>query len=304
MLENYYISSKIIPVYTSVNGSRFLFCRNWDAILSLHSSKLYKIFRDGTSFIVSPNANSVWLSMAGGELAALISGKLYRTCKFSLQPIYTSPISPYTFTASQLSYGDFIDEERKLVFHKYSGGRIVEVYDLITGDLIRTETISTATSIMNYYYYGEGRFIAIGSNGHVVIYDYVGWRVVQFSHMGITNRAATYDCNSNVILMVDIDGKIRVFGLEDSGNGLSSPAFSPTGNKYLYSGYVLSTRLTGAGGNPIPNAWVNWELVGIKGTLEKPYSLTDANGYAWNYYWCPTDISQLGSETVRVWYEQ
>lgn len=306
MLENYYISTKVLT-NVSTYGS-FLFVRSWDAILQMYTS-LNKVFRDGTQIPISTITSSnyhVYISMSGGKVAYMGTSykTLYRTCQFTMQPILTSLISEHEFSGSNLGPGDYIDEERKLVFHRTSNGRIAKVYHLDTGELLKTITLTTSSAVFYYHYAGNGRFCAIGVNGHVIIYDYVGWEIVQYSLLGMNILTGTYDCNCNIIIAVNSTYHIYVFGLDDSGNGLSVPVFSPTGNKYLYSGYRLSTRLTGQGGTPIANAWINWELLGIKGTLEKAYSLTDANGYAWNYYWCPTDVSQIGSETVRVWYEQ
>jgi hypothetical protein len=305
-LECLHTSIKQVTEYSSLSPGYFTFIRSWDAILMTIGYNIYKVFRDGTSIFIGKSVpSSAHLSVSGGLLAHwdTVTQKISQTCQFLAQPIYTSPYSDSMFNASKVNIGDFIDIEFGLVFHRDTGGRYAQVYDLITGEYIKTIVIGPSSGIYTYSYAGHGRLCAISTSGIVVIYDYISWEVVQQSNIGITNKAATYDCNYNLILVVDSLGHINIYGLDDFGDGLSSPTFYPTGNKYLFSGYVLTTRLTGIGGVPISNKWVNWELVGIKGSLEFPFSITDENGYAYNYYWCPTDIALIGSETIKVWCE-
>lgn len=306
MLKCFYTSTKQVSHYGDIGS--VIFVRSWDAMFVQYGMyNLMKVFKDGTSIRFGGcTSNIAYLGMAGGTLAywSYFDGRPMTVCPFTAQPIYTSPLSAYGFSMSKMYEGDFIDVERNLVFHRNSGGgRYAEVYDLTTGAYIKTVTVSNSNGQYTYHYAGNGRLCALSTGGVVSLYDYVGDTIIQSSSLGISIKAGTYDCNYNIILAITTSGYVKVYGLTDDGDGLSAPTFSPTGNKYLYSGYKLTTRLLGSGSTPIANAWINWEIVGFKGVLEKAYSMTDENGYAYNYYWCPTDVSLVGTETIRVWCE-
>jgi hypothetical protein len=306
MLKCFYTSTKQVPHYSEIGC--VIFERSWDAMFVNYGYNLMKVFKDGTSIRFGGcTSNIAYLGMAGGTLAYwnYFDGRPIKCCPFTAQPIYTSPLSSYSFNLSMMYAGDFIDVERGLVFHidGYGAGRYAKVYNLTTGALIKTVMVSNSGGMYTYHYAGNGRLCAISTSGVVSLYDYVGDTIIQSSNLGISVKAATYDCNYNIILAITTNGYVKVYGLTDDGDGLSAPTFLPTGNKYLYSGYKLTTRLLGSGSTPIANVWINWEVVGFKGVLEKPYSITDKNGYAYNYYWCPTDVSLVGTETIRVWCE-
>ena len=306
MLERLYISSKTIS--GSLSDYETMFIRDWDAMFVRMGTYYHKVFRDGTSIRMGgAPSNSIYIPNNDGRVLfySALDKKLYKTDPFTALPIYTQPVT--ITTAFTLYAGDFIDEELKLIFHKASGGFYVDIYDLVTGAFIRRTQIGYSTSIVDgyysYNYAGQGRICAVGKNGYVTIYDYISDVIVQKSQMGTTLKVGTYDCNYYVLLAINNSNKTLVYSLTDLGTGLSAPVFIPSGNKYLYSGYIVQTRFIGTSGAPMAGKWINWELLGDKGYLEKTHSITDEQGYAYNFFWTPTGITGLGSETIRVWCE-
>ena len=79
---------------------------------------------------------------------------------------------------------------------------------------------------------------------------------------------------------------------------LLAPLFSPSPALYTLS--KLTTRLTSADGQGVAGKAILWWLTGDKGDLEYPYTLTDENGYAHNWYYGPPGEYGLGEETVNV----
>ena len=304
MLELLYTSTKVVPF--SQTGTQNIFMRDWDAMLAVKGA-LYKVFRDGTTVTMGGiGSNVIFIANANGRVTyySALDKKLYSTCPFTAQPIYTQQLNAAAIT---LGEGDFIDEDLGLAFHRVGGGYNISAYDLYTGTLLRTFTIGQFSGIVDGNYTltsaGKGRFCAVSTNGYVTIYDYISWLVVQKSYLGNTVRCGVYDTTYQVLLGINTSNTTFVYSLEELGTGLSAPVFTPTGNKYLLSGYIVTTRFLGSGSTPMASEWINWEVVGGKGHLDKDATLTDADGYAYNYYWTPEDVSGLGSETIRVWCE-
>jgi hypothetical protein len=301
MLESLYTSTKVVPNLSGINT--MVFIPQWDA--AWVNNGVMKVFRDGTSISMGTiGSNTNYIPLAGGGMALwnIFDNKITRLEQFTLQPIFTDRLTTYDVGFSPGYFPSFIDEERNLYFMSNYDGT-VNSYHLDTGVYIKKVTICPAGGQFKFSWAGSGRFFAFTST-KIVIYDYVSETVLQESIIGSGFKCGTYDINTNTVMALNSTGHIQIFSLEDSGNTLSAPTFSPTGNKYMYSGYGLTTRLTGQNNVGISNKWINWELLNYKGVLEKSYSLTDVNGYARNYYWCPTDIALIGSETIRVWYEQ
>jgi len=286
-----------------------LFKRDWDCLMIQNGYDLYKVFRDGTIILVgSVFSNTAFAALTEGKAACIqfLNGMVYNVCEFTCQPIYTSPLCITTLPGNSMGIwsNDYIDTDQKLIFHKEGNGHSFNVYQL--GDdnpWIKTITPVSEGNIFFYSYAGKGRLCMISTAGTVLIYDIVSWQVVQHSQLGININCASYDCTYNLILALDTNGYMRVFSMNDLGNTLSVPYLIPGGNVYRYSGYKVATRLTGVTNAGIPNKIIRWSLTNHKGWLEKSYSLTDKNGYAYNFYFAPTD-GAIGAESISVSCEQ
>jgi hypothetical protein len=312
MLELLYTSpNKTLDNGGNIFGSyvSILFKRDWDCLMILNGNDIYKVFRDGTSILVGGTfSNTAFAALTGGKAACIeyLNGNVYNVCEFTCQPIYTSSLCPQALPDGGMGVwaNDFIDTDQGLIFHRYGNGAAFKVYQI--GDVntwIKTVTPVSDNNIFFYSYAGPGRLCMISTVGTVIIYDTVSWQVVQHSQLGININCAAYDCTYNLILALDTNGYMRVFSMNDLGNTLSVPSFLPGGNVYRYSGYKVKTRLTGVTNVGIPDKIIRWSLTNDKGWLEKPYSLTDENGYAYNYYFAPTD-GAIGAESISVSCEQ
>lgn len=275
-----------------------LFRRDWDCIFVLAGYDIYKIFRDGTIIRVGQmGSNSAYGGLAYGKLfyTNYFGNDVVNVCEFTSQPIYTSVIAQRPGPSPLgIWTGDFIDVELGYVFHRGNyNGRIIDIFDINNNNsYVRSIDLVQNNYPWFYQYGGRNRLVCTNvSGGWVVIYDYSSWSVVQQSQLGITgNKFITYDSKYDVILALGSDNYLKIFSMEDLGNSISAPTFTPTGNIYTYSGYLLKTRVLGSASTPIAGKIVNWELSNNVGNLEKNKSVTDINGYATNYYYAPQSL--------------
>jgi len=298
-------------IYTSTKVASFanykspvFYVPHWDAFLMIaNTNTVFKIFRDGTIINYGTAlGDAYYMAMNEARIALgnFWDSWIFETDPFLFQPIYTKRLNDVPFTWQQQSSGDFIDDIARVVYNRKSNGT-VDVRSLVTGAVLRTETIGCDgnTNQYNFFCVGKDRFGGYSpAYGKFFIYDYSAKTLVGkwFVEVG---KAGCYDSLYSLFWLMTSTNHFKVFSMEDCGNTLSNPTFEPTGNRYKMAGYVLSTRLTGSTGYPIPYKQITWTLTNSKGWLEHAYSTTDENGYAKNYYWCPKE-SPLGSETITV----
>lgn len=301
-LETLYTSTKVVNLLYILAGCGF-YMPHWDAFLIIANNLNYKVYRDGTYIELGQSySNTALMGMNGGRVAFgnFNSSDIYLIDPFMVQPIYTEKLNGVAWNWNKQSLGDFIDTDKNVLFHRINGGYHFEVYDLTTGSLLRTENTGADQGSFYYYFYvGQNRFGGYApANGKIFIYDYNSQQLVGKWVCGV-GKLGSYDTMYNLFWVLGSDNRMKIFSMVDCPTNLSNPTFLPTGNKYKMAGYKLTTRLTGSTGNGIAGKQVIWTLTNTKGWLEHIITMTNENGYAYNYYWCPKE-SPLGSETITV----
>ena len=306
MLELLYTSTKTIDV---VDGSaKALFIASWDAVLYVghtSNSDFRKVFKDGTAFIMG-HSNAFWgnfLSATGGRGAASMEQdgavNVALLDEISGLPMLGNLLNSVDMDG-KIATGSFVDHVAGLVYTPSSGSTI-KVYSLATGALTKTLTISGVTVYTSTVIQDAGAsslFLSRPGFAPVATIDRVTGAVTFTGTINADNRAAAYDSTHNVVIVVLETGQVAVYALNNVGSALSAVSFSPSPALYTLS--KVTTRLTGADGQGIAGKTVLWWLTGDKGDLESPYTLTDEDGYAENWYYGPAGSHGLGSETINV----
>jgi hypothetical protein len=197
--------------------------------------------------------------------------------------------------------GGYVDDRRGLILYAYVNRRL-HFIDLVTGAETTYMTLpGTGTMYDHLAWAGEGLVMAIDfETGRVAMVDYVNRRVLWSSVIRPCIMAA-YDCLHRLIIAVEADLKVRVYTLDPVPAVLTNPAFIPATDQHRLMGSPVQTRLTGDDGEPCPDYWIHWSLLGTpKGELLKDKSQTDADGYAENYYFGPPEAGEIGEETILV----
>jgi|GEM_PF-3080645 len=313
-LELIYTSTKTVANVSGLGSTdAAVFMPNWDAVLTrlaVYSGygNLFKVFRDGTAICIGNQLSGLRFgSLAGGGGVALVpvtgGYDAYGLDPIAGQPDYGRKLNGLVLDGGWILSGDLFDPDQGLLYHRGSGGRTVERRRLSDGQVVSSFSIEADTQIAYhaYHYAGAGRALAVSYNspGKAVFFDYNTGEIVLASELGLAARIVAYDHLHRLVIAVLADGRVKVFTSEALPANLSSPAFAPAAAGKL-QGNVLTTRLTGSRGEPIGDAWVKWRLAGDKGSLEKPYTRTDTDGYARNFYYGPETDLGLGQETVIV----
>lgn len=327
MLELLYTSTQTVTLGLAIPKAVYL--ASWDGVLyhdtTLWGNDFRKFFRDGTSFTMGlTHFTGQYLSAEGGRGAVKVyeyihdDGYYDKTDVVMLDEISGLPLLGHYLNdvdmTGKVKDGSFIDHQNDLAYTPgswfQSGGihyQIVLVYSLSTGALVRTlnvpfSTSYTWSSMWAHIHYVNSTSLLLcayqSSDGKVVIFDRETGTVTFSGVVDPSNKAIAYDSHHNVLIVLLNSGQVAVYALNNVGYTLSAPSFSPSPALYTLS--KVKTRLTSASGQGVAGQGVLWWLTGDRGSLEKPYSLTDQEGYAENWYYGPAGSFGLGSETINV----
>jgi hypothetical protein len=251
-----------------------------------------KIFRDGTTIAFTATITEQYVcALAGG-------GPVKRTTS---SPYKIYALNPFTglfaleellsFT-TVLTNRDFIDPDRNLILRRAGAlGNQINAYNL-TGAVLWTQIVSQAFDCIHWV---RDRQVALlgFANGSVQIFDYVARETLMNSKIDPC-LLSCYDHTRHTILAIQANGTTR--GWHPTPVPAQFGAVTATPAPAQFTGSRLSVQLQGDVGEPCPNWWVKWRLENDKGSLEKPQSKTDAQGYAYNYWFGPETV--LGAEKV------
>jgi hypothetical protein len=311
MLELLYTSTKALDFfnpYGFVPG--FMgFIESWDAMLLLNYQRLDKVFRDGTQvYLGSPSWNWSLGSRQGGRAIwfpySTNPVSVYAADEITGQPRPEEILNPsWPIPFMSWKSGDCLDDLLGLFIHSQFGmNGPIKIFRLQDGYLLGQMPV-TGASYDFLAPAGPGRVLAcLKSSGQVALLDYVHqtwlWqgRVRPF-------LCACYDLHHNLVITLEGDKKIRVYLTTAAPATLAAPSFNPAvAQAHRLHGYKVKARLTGDGGEACPGYWIAWTLTGQppKGYLDQPYSQTDQEGYAENYYFGPAAAGDIGSETIQV----
>jgi hypothetical protein len=309
MLELIYTSNKTVTTGSNLNYCHMYYVRTWDALI-LHDTnypaKAYKLFRDGSqAVIISAAASGIKLmGRVNGQHCWLYSyiydGYIWAADEISGNYHSNSPLHDnWILPLNSFRPGNFIDDRQGIAIYQYVG--VLHFIDLATGTELGT--LRPGATVNHICWAGENRVMAIEySTGKVFFIDYVN-RITLSTARVAGCALATYDCIHNLIITLGSDKKIRVYILEVAPATLAAPVFIPTAaHQHRLIGTRIRTRLTGSAGEPCPDYWINWSLLGVppKGALLKDKSKTDIDGYAENYWYGPLGAGETGEETIRV----
>lgn len=311
MLELLYTSTKALDFfnpYGFVPG--FMgYVASWDAMILLNYQRLDKIFRDGSqenlgvppadwSMGARQGGRPIWFPDSPNPL------NCYGADEITGQPRFDAILNP-TWPIPSMAWqgGDCLDDRLGYFVHSAGWGGDIKIYRLMDGHLLGQVSIPGGPYFAFLAPAGDGRVLACDkSSGVVALLDYLQpewlWqgRVRPF-------LCATYDIRHDLVITLEADKKIRVYLLTPLPATLAAPIFSPAvAPAHRLHGYQVRTRLTGDGGEACPGYWIAWALTGQppKGYLDQPYSKTDQNGFAENFYFGPAAAGDTGPETIQV----
>lgn len=301
MLELLYTSTKTVTLLSTFH---LVYLRSWDALLLFSSGKLYKVFRDGTQINLGAAIAGTSISMGNRVEGRHIWGTLppdptviCAADEITGQPHYIDVLNPTWNPGANFRAGDYLDEAAGLLLHSKSAG-VIEIFRLADGVKLGEIADLGGPYYDNLAYAGQGKIAAFHhATGQLALVDYINRTVVFRSTVAPCVRSA-YDCRHDLAITIQSDQKVRVYLMAALPAQLSVPAFNPVPAQVnRLAGYAVRTRLTGDMGEPCAGYLVNWGLAApAKGFLEKAGSLTDADGYAENFYFGQS----LGEETIQV----
>jgi hypothetical protein len=225
-------------------------------------------------------------------------------------PLLGEPLNGADLTG-KVAKGSFIDYVKGFIYtpgsRVFSGGMYcqeVKIYFLTTGALTGTIYVPfSATTDWTYplarLHHADASNLLLSADGsRIVLFDRLTGAVTFKGTITANRRGVAYDSIHNVIIALLNSGQVAVYALNNVGYALSTPSLSPSPALYTLS--KVTTRLTSADGQGVAGKAILWWLTNGKGSLEKPYSLTDVDGYAENWYYGPAGDFGLGPETVNV----
>lgn len=297
MVELIFATTRAWGVSTS--GITLLYHTPWNAFFMIANSGglnsyIWKVFLDGSRVAATKRSgNFNYLNSAGGNVVACDAHNIWECDPLTVYPYYHKSLG---YNSGSLSFSNgFIDSDAGLFLTALG-----YVYDTTQSPwvLIRDRRSAIGFTPNFCSAYADGQVIWIDKDGSgATIYDYRSDAVVR--KMGFpSNTVATYDMNHKVLVAL-VSDKLRIYSTTDIGYSLSAPTFVEPLRRNPYGGNQVYTRLTDAKGNPVPDKWVHWLVLGSRGIMEKDVVKSDANGYSYNYYYGPAGID-LGSETIQV----
>ncbi|MDD2900826.1 MAG: hypothetical protein PHU44_00155 [Syntrophales bacterium] len=305
MLEQIYTSTKVVNFVSGVQPGGFCYLASWDAFFLLNFTRVDKVFRDGTQVNIG-NPVSYWSlgNRQGGRhfWFPYTTSPLdcYAADEITGQPSLAEVLNPaWKIPFGTWRAGDYLDEVAGLFLHNAYNG-LIKIFRLADGVQTGQIQVPSGPSNDSLAYVSPGKAMAFHkASGKVALLDYLIPALVWESKVA-PFTAVAFDCRHNLVAALGADGKLRIYLLTPVPASLSSPAFSPAGDPYRLGGKKVTTQLTGDMGEPCPDYWVHWQLLGTppQGSLWKDKSKTDVQGVAENFYFGPADTT--GEETIKV----
>jgi hypothetical protein len=309
VLEQIYTSTKTATISYSWSYVAMVYLKTWDALVFFtwpNPSACYKLFRDGSQAKMLEGMPSVALmARVDGRHAWMNTyftnyGEIYSADEITGNYHPDGLLNPNCISPIGLQH-PYIDDNARLLLTAYTNGR-VHRYDLDTGnEILPYLTLATGDLYDQIAWAGTGRvFMGCKSSGRVALVDYLSWQILWQSKVRPC-AAMAYDCLHDLVITLESDGLVRLYLTDPVPAQLSAPVFVPDSlTQYRLKGSKVKTRLTGDVGEAIPKRVVTWSLLNSKGYLGKDKTLTDADGWAENYYFGPDVTGILGAEAIKV----
>lgn len=205
--------------------------------------------------------------------------------------------------AGKATSGSFVDHIKGNVYTP--GSHKIDIYNLSSGGLVKTllideDVFSVGMFSILGYVDSESLYLTddIEEPGKVALIDKNDGSIIFYGTVEPNNMGIIVDSTHKVVVVLLPSGKVAVYDLNNIGAVLSAPTLFP--DPALYKLSRATTRLTSDDGQGIPGKPIQWWLSGNKGYLESTHTITDADGYASNWYYGPTNPICLGQETINV----
>ena len=326
MLELIYTSTKLIDnSYLVARWSSFFhnpaylsYINDIDAIVLVMNRRIFKIFRDGTNCFVGYVPNSDWdfvISVDRGRVAWVKYASsyyyFYVSDNITFLPHEMEPIFPsFTISWSIGEYPIYLDlNKKKVITNVYN--RIIcynaetnvalwsfnldpkYVFTLLqpTVNYVDIDHVMITGACSYSYQKSFGVLVNINTGAVISAVEYPGEVISTYASLQV------YDYNHGIFITLGTDRIVRVYANDYYPYSLGS-VIPEHYFLFSYIGQDVKVRLTSIGGFPCPNRLVTWQIPTGLGSLEKAVSLTDADGYAWNYYYGP--LTAGGLETIMV----
>jgi hypothetical protein len=299
MFEHLYTSSLTVSGGYYANDI-FLFWQPWGAALwhPLKQNWHRKVFKDGTAFQITQNhSGDYWLiARDQGRILKYTTGtpaSVYEIDEFTGLHSWQTLMTLGTY----INIGNFLDVKRDLLLR--AGDSTLYAYKASTGAAQWSLSFGETQTVRRISWAGEGLvMVSSKTNGKIVFVNYLTQEITNQGKVDAFHQA-TYDPNHGVIMTLGTDEKIRIYHPTGVPYQFSGPTFSPATVKQ-WGAHKLTVQLLGSDNEKCPNWWIRWWLADGKGWLACEYSKTDADGYAYNYYFGPSEDFNLGSERVYV----
>ena len=325
MLELIYTSTKLIDNSYLVarwssffsDPSKLAYINDLDAMVLVMNRHIFKIFRDGTNCYLGYVANSDWdvqfVGVDRGRIAwrkyVAPSYLFYLSDEISFLPHEMEPIFPsfsISYTAGE--YPIYLDLNKSLVIT--SNYNKITCYDANTSLALWSFTFEvkyagSVSPVVNFvdidhimitggstgsYSKSFGALVNINTGAVISVVEFP-YTDIQYANLQV------YDYNHGIFITIGLDRIVRVYA-NDYYPYSFGPIIPEHYGLFSYVGQDIKVQLTSIGGFSCPDRLVTWYLPTGLGSLEKAVSVTDANGYAWNYYYGP--LVAGGLETITV----
>jgi hypothetical protein len=311
MYEKIFESTKLVqPVATGDSWQHLGYVSTWDAFMAQSNSEWSRVFRDGSRVkFGKPSGSYAMLGRVKGFQAywSLWSLKVNPAFEINGLPNPNEVLNPnwdigYSQGPSALA-GKFIDDFNQVYLNQPNASRI-DIHNLENGQKVGEIIHNVGEYFASIAWVQPGQVAGLcRTSGKVRIMEYLRNPGVLESGRIDPFKVAAYDSTFHLFVTIGTDHKTRVYCREAWPYALSNPVFEPA-QVYGLKANLVKTRLTGQDGEPCPDWWVNWELLGVGGNaplgyLDKYVSQTDKNGYAWNLYFGPDD-NAVGQTKIRA----
>lgn len=310
MLEKIYTSTK---TFNASNLGQCCFISAWGAMFWHNKGTLFKAFKDGSNFPYAEKRSYLLYPRSRGRLVQGVQETgvglhFYAVDEFtqlSLQGIQP-PLCTYTLGVT-LPYGNcaLVDDENGWLLVCDNG---LKAYALADCSLLWSMSVPFGFEAIAWI---DRSRVVVGhwDGGQIAFINTLTQTVELETRVSsqFENRGLAYDPVNHLLLALRCvysavgvrDVVVDVYLPTPLPAALSAPVFSPATVK-RYQGHEVTVQLTGSIGEPCADWWITWALTSGKGDLEKPYSKTDADGYARNYYFGPSLAGELGAETLTA----
>ena len=320
MLELIYTSTKLVDADYLIWGDpsnyplSLFYINDIDAMIMVQDTpsgqqRIYKVFRDGTILYtgrITPTSYDPFSISRGrmGWVGGYPTYTLYMSDEIAFLPLPMQEVAsgfvrPVTYSGEIRGYLDLF---KRLYVYSNLFGKIICANTVTSSSLwsFTPETKYIGSYRYNYvdldhimitgsstYSYNKSYGILVNINTGAVV------STVEFLY----SLMSVYDCNHGIFITISTDRIVRIY-VNDYYPYSFGPIIPEHYGLFTYVGQDIKVQLTSIGGFPCSDRLVTWYLPTGLGSLEKAVSVTDANGYAWNYYYGP--LTAGGLETITV----